>query len=147
MSQGLKPLKNKTINTCEVCGRKFLAERKNSLTCSQACRSKKALKNTRKRRENGEGCFYKLRFEIFKRDSFRCFYCGRSSIEDGVTLEIEHINPLDGEKQDWRTANPKELVTSCRDCNAGKTNTILSLPILKRITDTISVRSIEEKAL
>ena len=34
----------------------------------------------------------KLRFEIFKRDSFRCQYCGASAPE--VLLHLDHLKPI-----------------------------------------------------
>lgn len=34
----------------------------------------------------------KTRFEVFKRDSFTCQYCGRTAPD--VILEIDHINPV-----------------------------------------------------
>lgn len=56
----------------------------------------------------------KTRFEVFKRDSFKCQYCGRSAPD--VILEIDHIIPVaEGGKDDIIN-----LVTSCRDCNRGK---------------------------
>lgn len=58
----------------------------------------------------------KLRFEVFKRDSFTCQYCGRTA--PNVILEIDHINPVSkGGKN-----NILNLVTSCMDCNRGKSN-------------------------
>lgn len=56
----------------------------------------------------------KLRFEVFKRDSFRCQYCGRSAPD--VILEVDHIKPVaEGGKNTLLN-----LITSCRDCNRGK---------------------------
>ncbi len=56
----------------------------------------------------------KIRFEIFKRDGFKCVYCGNSP--PGVILEIDHIEPkADGGKDDINN-----YVTSCFDCNRGK---------------------------
>lgn len=56
----------------------------------------------------------KLRFEVFKRDSFTCQYCGRMAPD--VVLEIDHIKPVvDGGENDVLN-----LVTSCFDCNRGK---------------------------
>lgn len=56
----------------------------------------------------------KLRFEVFKRDSFRCQYCGRSAPD--VILEVDHVKPVaEGGKNTLLN-----LVTSCRDCNRGK---------------------------
>lgn len=54
------------------------------------------------------------RFEIFKRDGFRCQYCGRTSAE--VVLEVDHIDPRakGGDDDDIN------LITACFDCNRGK---------------------------
>ena len=56
----------------------------------------------------------KLRFEIFKRDSFTCQYCGKKAPD--VVLEIDHIKPV-ASGGDNSLLN---LVTSCYDCNHGK---------------------------
>lgn len=56
----------------------------------------------------------KLRFEVFKRDSFTCQYCGRRSPE--VTLHVDHIKPV-AKKGDNDILN---LITSCSECNLGK---------------------------
>lgn len=56
----------------------------------------------------------RVRFEVFKRDSFTCQYCGRKAPD--VILNCDHIRPVaDGGEND-----PLNLVTSCRDCNGGK---------------------------
>lgn len=56
----------------------------------------------------------KLRFEVFKRDSFTCQYCGRHAPD--VILECDHIKPVaDGGKNTLLN-----LVTSCMECNRGK---------------------------
>lgn len=67
----------------------------------------------------------KLRFEIFKRDSFKCQYCGKSAPDvllDLKELEIDHIVPVckNGE------TNIMNLVTACFDCNRGKSGNLLS---------------------
>jgi len=56
----------------------------------------------------------RVRFEVFKRDSFTCQYCGRMSPD--VVLEIDHIDPVKN-GGDNKIIN---LVTSCYDCNRGK---------------------------
>lgn len=62
----------------------------------------------------------KMRFEVFKRDSFTCQYCGRMSPD--VVLEVDHIKPVSkGGKNEMLN-----LITSCKDCNRGKTNVELS---------------------
>lgn len=55
-----------------------------------------------------------LRFAVFSRDRFTCQYCGASA--PGVTLHIDHIHPVSGGGDN----SPRNLATSCRDCNAGK---------------------------
>ena len=62
----------------------------------------------------------KLRFEIFQRDKFTCKYCGRS-IDDGITLEIDHVIPI----AEGGTDEFKNLVTACKECNNGKSNKII----------------------
>src|SRR4051812_7427688 len=52
-----------------------------------------------------------VRFEVFKRDSFACVYCGRSAPE--VILHIDHINPV-SKGGDNDILN---LRTACEDCN------------------------------
>ena len=56
------------------------------------------------------------RFEVFKRDSFTCGYCGRTPDDKGVKLEVDHITPRAAGGGDEMT----NLVTSCWDCNHGK---------------------------
>ena len=62
----------------------------------------------------------KTRFEVFKRDSFTCQYCGRKSPD--VLLVIDHIEPV----SKGGTNDILNLITSCRDCNAGKSDRQLS---------------------
>lgn len=62
----------------------------------------------------------KTRFEVFKRDSFTCQYCGGKAPD--VILEVDHINPVkEGGENDILN-----LVTSCFDCNRGKRDLKLS---------------------
>ena len=50
----------------------------------------------------------KIRFEVFKRDSFTCQYCGRSAPD--VILEVSGLNPVaNGGDNDIMN-----LITSCR---------------------------------
>jgi hypothetical protein len=56
----------------------------------------------------------KNRFEIFKRDGFKCAYCGKSP--PAVVLEVDHIEPkAKGGKDDINN-----YITACFDCNRGK---------------------------
>ncbi len=56
----------------------------------------------------------KIRFEVFKRDSFTCQYCGQKSPE--VILHVDHISPV----SKGGSNEIVNLVTSCADCNSGK---------------------------
>jgi len=62
----------------------------------------------------------KQRFDIFKRDSFTCQYCG--SKPPSVVLEVDHVIPVasGGDNQE------ENLLTSCFDCNRGKGARLLS---------------------
>lgn len=56
----------------------------------------------------------KMRFEVLKRDGFRCTYCGASG--DGVELHVDHeLAEANGGKTEM-----SNLRTACRDCNLGK---------------------------
>lgn len=55
-----------------------------------------------------------IRFEVFKRDSFKCVYCGSAAPE--VILHVDHIQPISkGGSNDI-----VNLATACQPCNLGK---------------------------
>ncbi len=56
----------------------------------------------------------KIRFDVFKRDGFRCQYCGDRP--DDAKLQVDHIAPVAEGGGD----EPDNLVTSCQPCNSGK---------------------------
>lgn len=56
----------------------------------------------------------KKRFEVFKKDGFRCAYCGKTP--PAVTLEVDHIEP----RSKGGTDAIVNLLTACFDCNRGK---------------------------
>jgi hypothetical protein len=66
-----------------------------------------------------KGLSKKLRFEVFKRDSFKCVYCGRSAPD--VVLHVDHIVPA----SKGGTNEITNLVTACADCNLGKSDRTL----------------------
>lgn len=58
-----------------------------------------------------------LRYDVMKRDHFRCTICGRSA-DDGVTLHVDHIKPVSkGGKTEM-----SNLRTLCDYCNLGKSD-------------------------
>lgn len=56
-----------------------------------------------------------LRYEILKRDGFRCVLCGATA-KDGVKLHVDHIYPV---SKGGRTER-SNLRTLCERCNLGK---------------------------
>lgn len=96
--------------------------RRESETCRLAIRSREHL--PRQRREE-KGAYWndvnkKLRFEVFKRDGFKCGYCGRTP--PAVVLEADHIDPVSKGGPDII----ENLITACFDCNRGKRDIPLS---------------------
>jgi hypothetical protein len=61
-----------------------------------------------------------IRFEVFKRDSFTCQYCGKAAPD--ALLVIDHIKPVSKGGDN----NIVNLVTSCDACNSGKSDRLLS---------------------
>lgn len=80
----------------------------------------------------------KNRFEVFKRDGFTCQYCGKAAPE--TILEVDHIKPV-SKGGDNELIN---LVTSCRDCNRGKSDKTLddnsTLTKQKQMLDELNER-------
>ena len=59
----------------------------------------------------------RVRWEVMKRDNYRCAKCGASPSNDHkVELEVDHIHPV--AKQGGNA--PENLQTLCRRCNQGK---------------------------
>lgn len=56
----------------------------------------------------------RLRFEIFKRDGFRCTYCGATPVDR--PLHVDHVKAV----AEGGTDDPFNLVTACDACNLGK---------------------------
>jgi hypothetical protein len=73
----------------------------------------------------------RLRFEVFRRDGFRCRYCGLNAGETGAGLTIDHVVPvaLGGANE------PSNLVTACKDCNAGKSSSSPDAHIVSDVAD------------
>jgi hypothetical protein len=62
----------------------------------------------------------KTRFDVFKRDLFCCQYCGKRPPQ--TTLEVDHIDPV----ANGGDNSINNLVTSCFDCNRGKSDRLLT---------------------
>jgi hypothetical protein len=64
----------------------------------------------------------RTRFEVLRRDNHTCRYCRATD----APLTIDHVTPiaLGG------TDDPSNLVTACRDCNAGKSSSSPDAPLV-----------------
>lgn len=67
----------------------------------------------------------RLRFEVLRRDSFCCRYCGLHAA-DGRGLTVDHVLPraLGG------ADTAENLVAACSDCNEGKASVPLDAPLV-----------------
>lgn len=71
----------------------------------------------------------RTRFEVLRRDNHTCQYCGAKAPD--VTMHIDHVMPvaLGGDDK------PGNLVTACKDCNAGKTSITPDSPLVEGLSD------------
>lgn len=107
--------------TCP-CGKNFIPKTSYQKYCSKDCQKEE---NNKQR----EAYSYRtIRFEIFKRDGFKCVYCGRES-SDGAKLMVDHVYPraLGG------CNHPENLATACEECNSGKSDRPISEADIVRI--------------
>lgn len=65
---------------------------------------------------NRVGIPLNLRFQIFKRDNYKCRICGASVRHDNIKLEIDHKIPV----SKGGTNDENNLWTLCFNCNRGK---------------------------
>jgi hypothetical protein len=56
----------------------------------------------------------RTRFEVLKRDGFRCVYCGATPQDQ--PLQVDHVVAV----ANGGTDDPANLVTACQPCNGGK---------------------------
>lgn len=72
----------------------------------------------------------RLRFEILKRDGFKCRYCGTTAAER--ELRVDHVTPtaLGGRDE------PSNLVASCEPCNNGKSSSAPDAPLVSGVEDS-----------
>src|ERR1700739_2055656 len=108
---------------CAVCDRYFIPKKEGAIYCSEKCRYVKEPN-------------YKSSFSIFKRDGFKCIYCGKSSIEDGAKLAVDHIKAIGI----GGLSEINNLITACSKCNSGKNISQLSIDVQQRIL-TVLVES------
>lgn len=96
----------------------------------------KSISPTKKRKSTGT----RLRFEIFKRDSFTCQYCGAQPPD--VVLELDHVTAV----SDGGGNDPLNLVTACESCNRGKADKPLGTRIIRPDADEMYLQAQQEAA-
>jgi len=61
--------------------------------------------------------WYSARYDVLKRDGFRCQYCGRRASE-GAVLQVDHVRPI---SKAWHLRlSMNNLKAICSACNYGK---------------------------
>jgi DNA-directed RNA polymerase subunit RPC12/RpoP len=68
-----------------------------------------------------------LRFEVLRRDGFKCRYCGLKASE--TELQVDHVKPVTLGGAD----EASNLVAACFDCNAGKGKTSPDAPLVANV--------------
>ena len=107
---------------CRDCGHKYLANGcdiwlRKCPACGVTNKKKRTSENHSKRRTRAISD--KLRYQVLKRDNFKCCTCGASPAkEPSVELHIDHIIP-------WSKGGEttlENLQTLCSKCNIGKSD-------------------------
>lgn len=75
----------------------------------------------------------RLRFEILRRDNFRCVYCGATPAES--ELHVDHVVPRTLGGQD----TAENLATSCQSCNAGKSSMVPSSEMVAAVNEALAI--------
>ena len=79
----------------------------------------------------------RTRFEVLKRDDFRCRYCGANAMQS--LIEVDHVIPA----SKGGTDDAANLVAACWDCNHGKSDVPLED---RKLSDTIPAEALGEHA-
>ena len=103
------------IRECNRCGGEYEAKRATSQYCSTRCRGRNHVSKRTRTTINSV-----MRYQILRRDSFRCRYCGAEPGER--ELKVDHIVPV---AHGGRPDDVNNLVTACEPCNAGKGDTVI----------------------
>lgn len=106
---------------CLECGHKYMANGcdvwlRKCPVCQPKTKAKKSSGNKSSRIVSD-----KLRYQVLKRDSFKCCACGASPAKDpSVELHIDHVIP-------WSKGGEttlENLQTLCSKCNLGKSDSL-----------------------
>lgn len=130
----IKIQKTKISINCIICNKLFIKKTVHHKYCSKECLKLQLRKKYFEENYSnyiGKSItlnFYKIRFEIFKRDNFTCQYCGRNVKEDKIKLHLEHVIP----KNKGGDNSINNLTTSCEECNLGKGDVLLEEHLIKK---------------
>lgn len=82
----------------------------------------------------------RLRFEILRRDGFKCRYCHGAE----VLLTVDHVTPISL----GGTDHPSNLVACCDDCNTGKASTIARVtPLASQVEEDLDEEDDENRTV
>lgn len=107
--------------TCVECGQPFTAKKANAKWCSQICRIRTCRRDESRRRSPGSGASLYTDREIFERDNWTCYLCGRkvdrnADRRDPEGATIDHIIPLSMHGEDVAS----NVATAHWKCNRDK---------------------------
>lgn len=105
----------KITRNCKFCEKEFIPTNRINKYCSPECCKANFM-------ETYEATYETSRFTIFKRDDFRCVYCGDSPVDTKTELHVDHVFP----RNSGGGNDLYNLVTSCQRCNLEKSSRPLS---------------------
>jgi len=76
---------------CAVCGRKFLATRRDRQYCSEACKDKRRLQRRPRVPLANQTIWRKRRYEIWEAQGRKCWLCGKP-IEKDEGFNVHHLS-------------------------------------------------------
>lgn len=119
---------NFPVVKCKLCGKEFKKKSARNVYCSKQC-VQTVYSDPEIGIKYGRNNYFKTRFEVLKRDKFRCQYCGRNPQEDNCKLQVDHINP----RANGGLNTVDNLITACSECNAGKRDILLEARVANKI--------------
>jgi len=122
-------MKGETVK-CKRCGESFVKNKLTQIFCTTDCSYKYGIE-----RAKNKIAFRK--FRIMQRDRFKCFYCGKPSIEEDARLVLDHVIS----KRNGGTDTEDNLVTCCTECNSSKLGYTPDAETLARIRNEIKKRT------
>lgn len=136
--------KKRTVltKTCAICNKEYQTTRALYKNCSKQCAKEYSKIQTKKHYQ--KLIPYKMTYgqvhdwTVFRRDNFQCIYCGKTSIEDGIKLALDHIIP----RSKGGEHTYMNIVTSCQKCNGSK-HAILDNTIVERVLKIVAARNVK----